>query len=550
MNAWVLYGSIAIVENQNISIMKSQFFFKGFISLTGLVIIFMFTASCQNGNSVKQNDTEAGGRDFRPDKWKVYNRNISFIEYKGRSSIQLSEGSGDGFAVLDDCILKDGVIELDIAALPFFTGIVFRAQSDNKYEAIYFRPQNSHHDDPVKRSHTVQYISHPDNTWQYLREKFPGKYETYADLKEDEWFHVRVVVEGIKASVFVNGSDQPCLTIDSLLHGISQGGVGVWCGNTSGGTYTGFKLSELKYMADNSITIESGFNDYQDFLFDIFNSRRSIRGYKPDNIPDEHIRWIIRVAGTAPTAGNQQPWKFLVIKDRNKIGKLLDLQLESELKNRKVKKDQDIDQVRNKIRETLDRYLSAPVFISVLTDDNSKYPSYNIKDGSIAAGYVLIAARALGYGSVFTTDSFSPDNIKKAFNIPENYSQICFIPIGLPVEWPDPPPKKSLAEIMVWENFENNMSLKTRTNYEINTSEYTGKYDYMGEVTLEIILVDNELCMKSTGYEPVPLSMEGKDQFTLAGADYHIHFVRNDDGSIEGIRAVQADTVFFAGKME
>ena len=530
--------------------MKRLFFPKGFISFTGLVIILSLNANCQNVNSVCQDNEEAAGVKENIEEWEAYNRIVSLTEYKGRSALKLSEGTGDGFAVLNDYIFKDGIIELDIASLPLFTGIVFRFQSDKKYEAIYFRPQNSHHDDPVKRSHTVQYVSHPDNTWQHLREKFPGKYEAWVDLPEEQWFHVKVIIEGIKASVFVNESDNPCLTIDSLFHGSIEGKIGIWCGNTSGGTYTGFTVSGQGSLANNSTINESGLNEYQEYVFDIFDSRRSIRGYKPNDIPDEHIRRIIEAAGKAPTAGNQQPWKFLVIKDRNRIRKLMDLQIESELKNRKVKRDQDIDQVRNTIRETLNKYLSAPLFITVLTDNNSKYPSYNIKDGSIAAGYILIAARALGYGSVFTTDSFSPDNIREAFEIPEYYSQICFIPIGIPIEWPDPPPKKTLAEIMVWENFENNISPETRVNYKINTSEYIGKYDYMGEVTIEIILVNDELFMKSSGYEPVPLSMEGKDHFTLAGADYHIHFVRNDDGSIEGIKAIQGVSVFFASKIE
>jgi len=78
---------------------------------------------------------------------------------------------------------------------------------------------------------------------------------------------------------------------------------------------------------------------------------------------------------------------------------------------------------------------------------------YSIKDGTLAAGYLILAARALGYGTVFCTDSIPEELTKKVFNIPDHFTRICITPVGVPDEWPESPPKKSLEELVVHETF-------------------------------------------------------------------------------------------------
>jgi nitroreductase len=102
----------------------------------------------------------------------------------------------------------------------------------------------------------------------------------------------------------------------------------------------------------------------------------------------------------------------------------------------------------NKTKTLSTGYFSAPVFIVVLTDNNSKYPDYNHWDGPLAAGYLMLAARALGYGTVFITDAI-PENVTKAvLQIPDNYTRVCITPLGVPSEWPATPLKKDLNELI------------------------------------------------------------------------------------------------------
>jgi nitroreductase len=193
----------------------------------------------------------------------------------------------------------------------------------------------------------------------------------------------------------------------------------------------------------------------EDF-FQIIKSRRSIRKFKSTPIPEEHITQILDVARSAPTSGNQQPWKFVVIQDIVKIDELKKECISQRLTAFKKRTNPDQKQLEEQQKKAEDYFsglLTAPVHIVVLTDNKSKWPSYNEKDGALAAGYLILAARALGYGTVFATDSIPEQITKKVCNIPNQYSRICFIPIGIPESWPESPEKKDLQEFIVHNSF-------------------------------------------------------------------------------------------------
>jgi nitroreductase/ketosteroid isomerase-like protein len=194
----------------------------------------------------------------------------------------------------------------------------------------------------------------------------------------------------------------------------------------------------------------------QNFLFETMKKRRTVRKFKPDPVPQEHILKILDAARFAATAGNQQPWKFLVIQDRGKLDALeeaaLSWALEEGLKEKELTENEK-GEIRRKLRATLENVLSAPVYVALLVDSQSKYPDYNIYDGTLAMGNLMIAARALGYGTGFFTTFFPEARMKEFFHIPERYGLICFTPIGIPEEWPPVPAKKSLDDLVIFDSF-------------------------------------------------------------------------------------------------
>lgn len=207
-------------------------------------------------------------------------------------------------------------------------------------------------------------------------------------------------------------------------------------------------------IAKGAATSLTGKSDMS--FWEVVKNRRSVRAFKPNSVPEEDIVKIIDAARMAPTSGNQQPWKFLVVRNKKKIEALKTEKLkevEAYLKDSKKLKGEVLKEQMKKYDEQLTNgYLSASVYIVVLTDNNSRYPTYNHWDGPLAAGYLMLAARALGYGTVHITDSFSEELTKKVFDIPDQYTRVCFTPVGVPIEWPKKE-KKALDEFIVNESF-------------------------------------------------------------------------------------------------
>jgi nitroreductase len=189
-------------------------------------------------------------------------------------------------------------------------------------------------------------------------------------------------------------------------------------------------------------------------IWEVFKNRRSVRRFKPDAVPEADIRRIFDAARLAPTSGNQQPRKFLVVRDPAKIAALKAACVERALgpvDPNEPLSDGQKKQRETRVRSAFDGYLSAPVYIVVLTDNQSTYPDYNHWDGPLAAGYLMLAARALGYGTVFITDSVPDEITKKVLNIPDRYTRVCFTPLGVPLEWPLSPKKKPLEDFIAYE---------------------------------------------------------------------------------------------------
>lgn len=194
----------------------------------------------------------------------------------------------------------------------------------------------------------------------------------------------------------------------------------------------------------------------QNSFIDVMKTRRSVRQFKTDPVPYEHLKEIVDAARMAPTSGNQQPWKFIIVRDKEKINAIKNECIEFARKRIKESRNLSDEELATEVKAFDERYskgyFSAPAFIVVLSDGKSKYPSYNHHDGPLAAGYLLLAARSMGYGTVYITDAIPVEATKKALNIPDQYTRVCITPVGVPVEWPEQE-KKALDEFIINESF-------------------------------------------------------------------------------------------------
>jgi len=193
----------------------------------------------------------------------------------------------------------------------------------------------------------------------------------------------------------------------------------------------------------------SGKSESEMPFFEAAQKRVSVRSYKPDPVPPEHLERILEAARQAPNAGNQQPWRFLVIQEKDRLNEFRDYAWRSRKKwllDNGYEADTD-----EGMKAHFDRILGAPLHVVVLIDTAVRYRGYGKEDGALAAENIMLAARALGYGSVMITGSVSADTIRNFFKIPKRYSINCLIPIGVPDSWPEKKVRRPLSELVFYE---------------------------------------------------------------------------------------------------
>ncbi len=177
-------------------------------------------------------------------------------QYNGRNAFAVSTSEGNdesGVSLLKGLNFSNGIIEADLIGFPKegaprtargFIGIAFRIGDDNAYECFYIRPTNSGAENQLRRNHSVQYVAHPDYPWHRLRKEESGVYETYADIEMNVWTTLRIEVEGKKAKLFINNSDQPSLVVNDLKLGEDRsGGVGFWTFSTTEAYFSNLKIT-------------------------------------------------------------------------------------------------------------------------------------------------------------------------------------------------------------------------------------------------------------------------------------------------------------------
>lgn len=161
---------------------------------------------------------------------------------------------------------------------------------------------------------------------------------------------------------------------------------------------------------------------------DAIAKRRSIREFKSQDIPERLIEKIINAGRLAPTARGEQPWEFIVIREKEN---------------------------RKKIAEIVGAngpfIAEAPVCVVVFCRDTKYY----LEDGCAATENILIAATALGLGSCWVAGDKKPycERIREFLNLPANYHLISLIAIGYPSQKPLAKAKRTLKEVLHWEKF-------------------------------------------------------------------------------------------------
>jgi hypothetical protein len=178
------------------------------------------------------------------DRWTLSQRNFKIpedqpqhngelVHFLGRQSYRLARG----LAYTQYVEFQNGTIDVDIAAdaKSRFFGIAFHVQSDDDYEVIFFRPGSSDTDQAVQYTPGLRGA----NVWQLYTG--PG-YTAAAHIPRNQWIHVRIVVSGLVAKLFLDNAAEASLVIPDLKLGQIRGGLGFW-GHLGGGYFSNLRIT-------------------------------------------------------------------------------------------------------------------------------------------------------------------------------------------------------------------------------------------------------------------------------------------------------------------
>jgi len=174
--------------------------------------------------------------------WVVVNRAATVAFVEGQPEVAFDARAGDGGAWLEGVDFQNGTIEVVLKGKNVrgvsFVGVAFRGVDEETYDAVYFRPFNWLAENELNRSHGVQYVSHPVNTWSKLREEHTGIYEKEISNPPDPdgYFRARIEIDKPEIRVFVNDAAEPCLVVNELTDRMG-GRIGLWMGNGSDGSF-------------------------------------------------------------------------------------------------------------------------------------------------------------------------------------------------------------------------------------------------------------------------------------------------------------------------
>jgi 5,6-dimethylbenzimidazole synthase len=211
-------------------------------------------------------------------------------------------------------------------------------------------------------------------------------------------------------------------------------------------------------------------------LLDLVKSRRSVRQFKSDPVPDDYIAKIIEVARWAPSAFHTQPWEFVVIRN-------------PEIKNKIVAALEKYGPpIRDPEKASLSRksFKDAPVFILLLCDwrasaglpggrPENRAQVANLYYSSLASAflYMHLAATALGLASQWYTATSRPEAeraIREIIGIPEALTIYDMIVVGYTAS---PPGPKIVRDIREMVHYDNCGTQDFRTDAEV--ADYAGK---------------------------------------------------------------------------
>jgi nitroreductase len=204
-------------------------------------------------------------------------------------------------------------------------------------------------------------------------------------------------------------------------------------------------------------------------VLEAIRQRRSIRKFLDEAVPLEMIDGILEAARLAPSGGNRQPWRFIVVTDREERVRLRKICLDQAFieqapvvfvccadllaysRPSRLKRAQEF--MDNKVTETLSGRFADPQFREALAGlpdtDLQLYRAAAVANTYIAIEHMVLMATALGLGSCWVGAVGQEGEINAMFNLPETLVVTAVLPVGYTDKLPPLRPRLPISEILI-----------------------------------------------------------------------------------------------------
>ncbi|WP_303801999.1 nicotinate-nucleotide--dimethylbenzimidazole phosphoribosyltransferase [Alicyclobacillus macrosporangiidus] len=182
----------------------------------------------------------------------------------------------------------------------------------------------------------------------------------------------------------------------------------------------------------------------RDAVYKAIFTRRDIRVFLPDPIPDAALMRILEAGHHAPSVGFMQPWNFILVRDRDKRE-----QLQRVAERERLRAADHYEGIRRQqyLRLKVEGLLEAPVTVCVTLDRNrggphvlgrNTIPETDLMSAACAIENIWLAARAEGLG-VGWVSFYEKADVRRILEIPDGIDPIALLCIGYPPHFPDEP---------------------------------------------------------------------------------------------------------------
>lgn len=197
--------------------------------------------------------------------------------------------------------------------------------------------------------------------------------------------------------------------------------------------------------------------DFHTFL----RTRRSVRRFKPDPVPDSVIQNILLTATFAPSAHNRQPWRFVVVTTsvvKQKLAEAMAVEFERDLTQDGISPEK----IQSQIKRSKERITSAPLVILLCLDmtEMDVYPDKKRRQAEFRMGMqsvanagmqLMLAAHAEGLGSVWVCSPlFVQETIRDVLDLSKTWEPQAMFFLGYPAVIPETRERKTPNEITIY----------------------------------------------------------------------------------------------------